>query len=465
MGGDDDLAGRRVDRDLMDRHRRQVGVERQPGLAPVERRPDRELGAEIKQVMVFDIFTKAARRPARQVGLERGPGLAEVLGGEDQGLVGVGPMAVEGDVRAPLDGAGRLDRGDETGAVEADVFGHVGPILAAVPRDPQSAVVGPDVEHVGVLRRLRQGGRAPLRGARHFGRDRPEILAAVPRPEDDVASGVIDFRVVRRQQERGVPVEAVRLPFIRFRADARDLAGLEVATHKHAILTGPIDEVGVGRIDGDVKAVAAVDVHPVFVQGSAPAAAAEPRGPRERGTAPGAIVLQTAVDLVKAAGVERDVVELADRHVVQVVPGVAPVIAEIRAAVAGQDHVAAVPRVDPEGVVVRVDGAAAIAAKRLAAVVGAVNSKSENVNILIIARIHADLAEVERARVQAVDPRPGLAAIGRFVDAAGLIRVRPLAVLGILDLTAERRSERPVHRVEPELADPLTALARRGGGG
>ena len=113
------------------------------------------------------------------------------------------------------------------------------------------------------------------------------------------------------------------------------------------------------------------------------------------------------------------------------------VVGDVEAAVAAEDHVPAVARVDPEGVVVGVDAAAAVGAERLAAVGRAVERDPQHVEVLVVGRIDADLAEVHRPGVEAVDPRPGLAAVGRLVDAAVLEAVGPLLVLDVLALAAE----------------------------
>ena len=112
------------------------------------------------------------------------------------------------------------------------------------------------------------------------------------------------------------------------------------------------------------------------------------------------------------------------------------VVGGVEAAVAADEHVPAVARVDPQGVLVGVDAVAAVGLERLAAVVGAVQRDAEDVEVLVVGRIDADLAEVHRPGVEAVDARPGLAAVGGLVDAAVLVAVRPLLVLHVLALAA-----------------------------
>src|SRR5438093_11159415 len=82
--------------------------------------------------------------------------------------------------------------------------------------------------------------------------------------------------------------------------------------------------------------------------------------------------------------------------------------------------------------------------ERLAAIGGAEQADAEHVKVFVVAGIDADLAEVHGARIQAVDARPGLAAIRRTVDTAELVTVGPLLVLGILALAAKLDAERPI---------------------
>ena len=79
-----------MDREFVDRHRRQVAVQLQPGRAAVDRNPGGELGAQEQQVLVFKVLAQAARPARRQVGAQRLPGLTEILGNIDVGGVIIG---------------------------------------------------------------------------------------------------------------------------------------------------------------------------------------------------------------------------------------------------------------------------------------------------------------------------------------------------------------------------------------
>src|SRR5262249_36182440 len=192
------------------------------------------------------------------------------------------------------------------------------------------------------------------------------------------------------------------------------------------------------------------------------------------GSAPTAVVLQAAIDLVVAARIDGDVVELADGGLVQVVPVGAAVVAEVGAAVDADEHVHAVLGVDPEGVSVGVDAAAEahaaafaaatlaaelaalaagafaeivaaakVARERLAAVIRAILRHAEDVEVLVVAGIDADLAEVHGSRVDGVDAGPAFAGVGGHEQSAGLIAVGPLLFLGVFFLSAQAGAIRP----------------------
>src|SRR5262249_1776231 len=133
----------------------------------------------------------------------------EVLGGIDERIVVVGAVAVEADIGSALIETRGLDGGDPARPRQADLVRDVHPLLAAVARHPEGAVVGAGPEGVGVGRRLGQGGATTLVGARDLRRDDAQVIAAVERTEDEVAGAVVDARVVMGENERRVPVPAV----------------------------------------------------------------------------------------------------------------------------------------------------------------------------------------------------------------------------------------------------------------
>src|SRR5262249_9470367 len=148
------------------------------------------------------------------------------------------------------------------------------------------------------------------------------------------------------------------------RADDAAFAGAQVAAEHRAVLALVVDQVRVFRIDAADEAVAAADTHPVFIDRAD--AAHPPARP-----APAAVVLQTAVDPVRLLVADRNVIKLAQRRLVEVVPVSGAVVGDVQPAIAADEHVPAIARVDPQGVAVGVDALTSVAAEDLAAVVGA----------------------------------------------------------------------------------------------
>src|ERR1700730_1035251 len=87
---------------------------------------------------------------------------------------------------------------------------------------------------------------------------------------------------------------------------------------------------------------------------------------------------------------------------------------------------------------------AAVVLERLAAVVGAVKRDAANIQMILVGGIDADLAEVHRPRVDAVDSRPSLTAVRGLVDTAVLNTIGTLFSLSVLDLAAVPEAVGPV---------------------
>src|ERR1043166_7545787 len=99
-----------------------------------------------------------------------------------------------------------------------------------------------------------------------------------------------------------------------------------------AVLHLVVAQVGIARIDGAATAVAAEDGEPVFVDRADASLEADAR------PAPGAVVLEAAVNPVRPFVADGDMVELTERHRVEVVPVVGAVAADVVAAAgAGED--------------------------------------------------------------------------------------------------------------------------------
>ena len=324
----------------------------------------------------------------------------------------------------------------EPGGQAAQVGGQVAPVRPGVLAHPHLAVVGADPEHALAHRRLgeRHDGAVGL-GARARGHHLRRIvggevgtrlLPAVPavvEPEEPLPSHPQHRRVVRREGERGVPVETVLGdPLAGGRTQHPLLPRREVHAAQAPALRLVVHDIGVGGVHGHVEAVPAAQAVPVAVGDAVvlglvqPGLGLDARGAR---AAPGLVVLEPAVDVVGLAHVHRQVVELADRQVVEEVPGRGMVVAEIHAAVAAGQHPVAVLGIDPHGVEVGMQVLAAAGPERAAGVVGDPQVDPQQVDAPVVVGLDADLAEVERARRPRAQPGPVLAGVVAAEDAAG----------------------------------------------
>ena len=102
------------------------------------------------------------------------------------------------------------------------------------------------------------------------------------------------------------------------------------------------------------------------------------------------------------------------------IPGLPAVVALIEPAVAAENKASTVAGVDPERVMIRMNSLAAGLEGR-AAVVAFVKTDSHHVHMPVVRRIHSQLAVIKWTRIEAVDPLPTLASVGRLVDAAGVV--------------------------------------------
>src|SRR5437588_7740239 len=121
-------------------------------------------------------------------------------------------MPVEGDVSASIDETGRLDAGyPARSGRQAHLVNDVRPSNAGILADPQVAIVGPDVKDIRAAGRLGQSGGTAALGSSDLGGNGFEFVAVLQGTKNEVAGAIIDPGVVSRQNERRVPVEAIRL--------------------------------------------------------------------------------------------------------------------------------------------------------------------------------------------------------------------------------------------------------------
>ena len=188
---------------------------------------------------------------------------------------------------------------------------------------------------------------------RQVAADRGPGLPAVPRAEQHVAAVVDGLRVVRRDRDRGRPLEAVAgkgrpVPggVVRPGGDVARLPRAVVVARQDPEVLARVHDVGVGGVGHRVARLAAADRVPVAVRDAGGGqAVARPRG--------GAQVLHRAEDPVRHRRVGRHVVELRDRQHRRV-PRRPAVGRDVHPAVVRGDHPLRVRGIDPHVVVVAV---------------------------------------------------------------------------------------------------------------
>ena len=231
---------------------------------------------------------------------------------------------------------------------------------------------------------------------------------------------MVEHRGIEGGDDEGrVPVEAQLLQtLVRRRLQAHAVARVQVNALQLAPLAGGVDDVRVGGIEGHPEAVATVDRLPVRIENAAPRIlAGAPVG--GAGAHPGAIVLQATAHPVGRREVHIHVIELTEIDVVEEVPAVGPVVAQIDAAVVAQQDVARVLGIDDDGVVIHVHFQRSAAPESDAAVVADGQVPARQVNPLFVLGIQGHPREVEGTEIELVDAHPVRAAVLATEEAAG----------------------------------------------
>ena len=429
-----------MDDDVVHGHSGQIHLERGPIRAAVKGNVGAVLGAGKQQARVARVLAHHVHRAAAggDAARNRFPRLAVVGGHEEVHVEVVAAVTVKCHVGGPF----RIARGCHAAHVGA--LGHarhalrdIFPGLAGVAGHLQVAVVGAHPEHRGRQRRF-----ADCRDARillhavvarerilvgRFAHDGQLIaldtggqVAAQLRPgvaavcglKKEVPAVVNRPRVVRRNDDGGVPLEAVtRLALFLHRADIARLVGAQVAPHHIAVLRFGVNCCRFGGIDLRVETIPTVHAVPVFVGD----ALLEPGRARP---APTAVVLQAAADVVRPAHVCAKLVELPERHRVDVFPSASAIIAPVNAAVAARDHVAGIRGVDPHGVIIAMDARHAIGDERLPPILGVIHRRAHHPDAQVVVGIDYDLAVVGGARIGVRHLLPTLAFVLAAEDAA-----------------------------------------------
>ena len=153
---------------------------------------------------------------------------------------------------------------------------------------------------------------------RQIRRDAFPGLAVVARSKQKLRPDVNHAFLSRAHMNRRVPV-VTELSFfvLRQRLNAARLERLAIDTSDVTALRFGIDVVIVGSISKDPEAITAVHVLPTVVGNAAGIG---------RVANPRAVVLQTAVDVVRHVHVEADVIELRNGQVVRFPPAIPAVI-------------------------------------------------------------------------------------------------------------------------------------------
>ena len=242
-----------------------------------------------------------------------------------------------------------------------------------------------------------------------------------------------------RQQHRRVPVPpqlallVVALRRVRLRLhlrvrqgpcdgpNPRPLPRRPVHAEQVAALRLGDHHVRVGRVHHREEAVARAHVVPV--------ARANPLvRPGVRRRAPRTVVLQAAAHVIRVLHVHADLVELGDRQVAELVPVVGAVPAHRHAAVAAQDQVVRVRRVDPQRVVVQVHAGRRVGSEVAPSVGRPVHAGTAQVHALGVVGVHPYLAVIHGTIVGRAQVLPRLAPVGGAVDAVlALALGRPAA--------------------------------------
>ena len=443
MRSHDERVVARMDRELVDPHRREVGLQPPPALPTVEGHEDSRFGANVQHVGVLEIFGECARHlTSEPIGHAREGGTG-VLAHPGVWPVVVFTMVVDGHIHRGRVEPGRHHARDEPARREpGDAARDVRPRSAVVPRHLHVAVVGAGEVHPRLPGRLGEGddGR-PLRnavvarnvdvGALHSHRgdgvavrvarevgtdDRPRV-AAVGRLEHAVRRREQRAGIVRREHQRRVPVPAVRLAGIR---RWRHVAGVRPDVLRFArdlVLAGDVTVLRLGvhnpriaQVGNRDESVTALNLEPVVVHDAL-------RVPRTARATPAVIVLHAAADVVRRFHVEPDAVEQAYRQIRDEGPGSRPVIRNRDAAVVALDHVIGVRGIDPERVQIVVNHQRRIGLPEAPAIHGHLEADATHVDAIGTVRVDAHLAEVHRTRVVRARPAPRHAAVVGAVGA------------------------------------------------
>ena len=250
-------------------------------------------------------------------------------------------------------------------------------------------------------------------------RDRGPALSSVRRLVHDVRSGVHDVRVVRRDDDRERPLEAilqvhrrVAHRIVRPRIHVHADPGPQIFPREQVAVAAGVHDVRIVAARGDPTRLAAAGLEPLgYVEVSSARAA-------ERG-----IILLRAADVIRKMVRRDDVVELRGREVL-VRPRLPAVDAHLRTAVVGLDHPLIVLWIDPQ--VVRVAVVHAAHGPERFPAVGRLHERHVvHVHDVRVLRVGVNLGVVPRALAQIA------IVVGALPRRAGVVGAEHAARIGL----------------------------------
>src|SRR5581483_1681954 len=234
---------------------------------------------------------------------------------------------------------------------------HIIPGLTAILRYMDQAIIRAIPEQAALERRFNEGEdravifrtRIVLRDwptgsfhpagivARQVGADNFPALALVGCAEDIVAGLIEDVGIVRREDNRAGPLEAV-LQIARAPArselgpdgDIARLARAVIVARDVALVVARVDDIGIIWPDRDIAAFATTDIVPIGLRNARPG--------RAIGHADGGVVLLRPVDAVGNLVIRRDMVELGRGLIIWGRPALAAIEGDAGPAIVPHDH-------------------------------------------------------------------------------------------------------------------------------
>ena len=255
---------------------------------------------------------------------------------------------------------------------------------------------------------------AGIVGGEVGGDDLPR-LPTVAAAEQYIATEVHRARVLRRELNGGVPVEAIlvaqhrvthRANAVGIRVDHLLRARATIGHINHAALRIGVDDPRPFEIGHSRKTVAAAHVVPVAHHHAG-------RAERIGRAAPRAVVLQTAADVVRLLIVVVDVIELRERKALDDLKVLTAVVAHLPAAVGALQNAPRINRVNPHGLVIAVH-TTTNGGEVAPAVVGEVQPARQRPHAVGVLGVHANVRVVERPEVDVavvVDHAPRLTGV------------------------------------------------------